>query len=138
MTIRKVFLVCTVSLAGMLAAASAYAQTAPQSAQARALGTLQRVVGHTQRLITAKNYARLPHENEEFKEGLEALEQSIAGASADFKVRVEPLLKQAQADSQGVADAATSHDDARLAAAHAALVDSVKAVLAAFPESVPH
>jgi hypothetical protein len=136
--IRKTILICAVPFMAAFAASSAVAQTALQSpAQVQtALGTLSRVVNHTQRLITAGNYARLPHENEEFKEGLEALEHGIAKDPAGFKAKVAPLLQQARAGSQGVADAAPTHDEARLAAAHTALADSVKAVLAAFPDSV--
>jgi hypothetical protein len=138
MDIRKAILICSVSFAAAFAVSSAFAQTALQS-PARvqtALGTLSRVVDHTQRLITAGNYARLPHENEEFKEGLEALERSIAKDPAGFKAKVAPLLQRARAGSQGVADAAPTHDVARLAAAHTALADSVQAVFAAFPDSV--
>jgi cytochrome c556 len=139
---RKAILARTVlpaaALAAVLAAGSALPQTALQSPAGvqRALGTLKRVVDHTQRLISARNYARLPHENDEFKEGLDALEQSIVKDPADLRAHVEALLKQAQAGSQGIADAAAAHDDARLEAAHAALADSVKAVLAAFPTRV--
>jgi hypothetical protein len=135
MTIRKVVCICTASLFAGLMTGVTYAQPAMKSAASaqQALATLNRVVGHTQRLITAKNYARLPHENGEFEEGAEALERAIANESPDFKSKVEPLLTKAQADSQSVADAATAHDDAKLAAAHAAFADSVKAVLAAFP-----
>ena len=101
-----------------------------------ALATFSRVVLHTQILIDAKNYTRLPHENGEIKEGSEALEKSIADEPASFKAKIEPLLKKADANSQSVADAADAHDDARLAQTHAALASSVKLLLAAFPASV--
>ncbi len=136
MSIRTLVIACAASLA--LAAGAASAQTTMHSPAKvkKALGTLNRVVDHTQRLMTAKNYTRLPHENDEFKEATGALEKGIAKEPDDFKSKVEPLLQKAEADSQNVADAASAHDDAKLATAHDALADSVKAVLAAFPDSV--
>jgi hypothetical protein len=122
-------------LALLLAPATAQTMKSPQDVTA-ALGTFSRVVLHTQLLINAKNYARLPHENGEIKEGSEALEKSIAGEPAAFKARVEPLLKKVDANSQSVADAADAHDDAKLAQNHDALAASVKLLLAAFPASV--
>ena len=138
MSIRNTLLVSASVASLTLAASAAVAQMTMKSPhQVReALGTLNRVVDHTGRLIAAKNYTYLPHENDEFKEGSEALEKDIAKESADFKTKVEALLKQAEADSQSVADAATAHDDAKLASTHAALAESVKAVLAAFPKTV--
>jgi hypothetical protein len=107
----------------------------PQQVQT-ALGTLNRVVHHTDRLIAAKNYARLPHENGELKEGMEALEKSIAKEPVAFRHVVEPLMNQVRVDSQSVADAAALHDDTKLSTTHAALADSVKAVITAFPANV--
>ena len=137
MFMRNAFVMCAaaVSLSLLTGAAFADAMKSPQKVQ-NALGTLNRVVDHTQRLITAKNYPHVLHENDEFKEGAEALEKSIAKEPADFKSKVEPLLKKAEADSQSVADAATAKDAAKLAANHAALADSVKALLVAFPAEV--
>jgi len=118
-----------------LAPARAQEMKSPQDVT-HALATFPRVVLHTQILMNAKNYARLPHENGEIQEGSEALEKSIAGEPAAFKAKVEPLLKKVDADSQSVADAADAHDDAKLARNHAALDASVKQLLAAFPASV--
>jgi predicted chitinase len=111
------------------------AMKSPMQVQ-KALGTLNRVVDHTGRLISAKNYAQLPHENGEFKEGSEALEKSIASDDGGFKSRIEPLLQKAEANSQNIAEAAMAHDDTKLASNHEALRDSVKAILAAFPSNV--
>jgi hypothetical protein len=102
----------------------------------KALATFNRVVDHTERLITAKNYKHLLHENDEFKEGGEALEKAIAKEPDDFKAKVDPLLQKAEADSQSIADAATAKDDAKLATNHDALAGSVKALLSAFPDAV--
>jgi hypothetical protein len=136
MSIRNLLLACAASLALAAGPALADATLKSPAAVQKALSTLNRVVVHTQRLIDAKNYTRLPHENGEFKEGAEALEKDIAKEPADFKATVKPLLEKAEADSQSVADAAEAHDDAKLATTHAAFADSVQAVLAAFPASV--
>jgi hypothetical protein len=138
MSIGNVLKLGTATLAIASLASLASAQAAMKSADQvqKALGTLNRVVDHTGRLIKAKNYTQLPHENGEFKEGTEALEKFIANEPSDFKAKVAPLLKTALASSQSVADAATAHDDAKLATTHAAFGDAVKKVLAAFPASV--
>ena len=137
MNMREFLLLCTTSMT--IAGASIASAQAPLKSPVQvkqALGTLNRVVGHTQRLIDAKNYARLPHENAEFKEGIEALDASIAGESAQFKSAVATLIDQSRGDSQSLADAAQVHDPASLAAAHAALADAVKSLVAAFPAEV--
>src|SRR5262245_65631673 len=93
MTLRRSLAITLVSVALAVGAAAGFAQ---DSAGARtALGVLNRVVNHTQRLITAQNFTRLPHEDGEFKEGVEALESAIAHEPADFKQQVEPLIRQA-------------------------------------------
>jgi hypothetical protein len=124
---RTTLLACATLLA--LASGPALAQTTMKSPQqvTKALGTFSRVVLHTQILINAKNYVRLPHENGEVKEGTEALETAIADEPAAFKAKVEPLIKKADADSQ---------DNAKLASAHATYENSVRLLLAAFPASV--
>jgi len=133
---RTSLLACTALLA--VNCGFAVAQTTLQSPQqvTKSLGTFSRVVLHTQILINAKNYVRLPHENGEVKEGTEALENAIASEPATFRAKVEPLIKNADLDSQAIADAAVAHDDAKLAIAHAAYANSVKLLLAAFPSSV--
>jgi hypothetical protein len=133
---RTGLLACTALLA--FNCGFAFAQMALKSPQqvTKSLGTFSRVVLHTQILINAKNYVRLPHENGEVKEGTEALENAIASEPAAFRAKVEPLIKAADADSQSIADAAVAHDDAKLATAHAAYANSVKLLLAAFPASV--
>ncbi len=132
-------LISTAAALGLMLAAGAASADAPMKSPKKvqtALATLNRVVDHTARLIQAKNYPHLLHENDEFKEGSEALEKSIAREPADFKAKVEPLLKQADADSQSIADAATAKDDAKLATNHEALSNSVRALIATFPDSV--
>ena len=135
-SMRTTLLACATLLA--LASGPALAQTTmkPPQQVTKALGTFSRVVLHTQILINAKNYVRLPHENGEVKEGTEALETAIADEPAAFKAKVEPLIKKADADSQAIADAANAHDNAKLASAHATYENSVRLLLAAFPASV--
>jgi hypothetical protein len=99
-----------------------------------ALGTSDRVVDHTEGLIAAGNYPRLPHENSEFEEGIEALEESILSDSAEFRSKIEVLVKTARRRSQELADAAATHDGAKLKVIHEGLVSSVKDLVRAFPE----
>jgi hypothetical protein len=108
---------------------------APEPIQ-KALTVLNRVTDHTGRLVAAKNFAQLSHENMEFKEGVEALEKSLGGEAADFKAKVEPLIKKVQDDSQHVADAGTAKDEAKVTANYAVMTESVKKLFAAFPANV--
>lgn len=134
-SIRSLLLCCAVPL---VLAAPAAAQSVKQSPEEikHALATFPRVVLHTQILMDAKNYARLPHENQEIKEGAEALHTSISTESTAFKAKVDPLIQKAETDSQALADASGTGDRAKMDAAHATLDASVKALLAAFPASV--
>src|SRR6185312_3994653 len=95
MTHKTIGILAALSFCAMTAAGHAAMQQ--QDQVKKALATLNRVVGHTQRLIDAKNYERLPHENGEFQEGAEALVKGIAPEPAAFKAKVEPLLKTAEA-----------------------------------------
>jgi hypothetical protein len=136
MLLHKALAIALVSVAATLAASAGFAQAAAQdpASVSVALGVLNRVVGHTQRLIAAKNFTRLPHEDGEFKEGVEALESAIAREPADFKRKVEPLIKQAEDRSHALAVASDQGNPATLNAAHDALADSVRTLIAAFPE----
>lgn len=137
MCMRCSFMLGVALVAALSASGAVQAQTmtSPDSVK-RALTVLNRVKDHTGRLVAAKNYAQLAHENEEFKEGAEALQKSIAAEPREFKGKVEPLLKKALDDSQSVTAAGTAHDDAKMAAAFGALTASVKSVIDAFPASV--
>lgn len=136
MLLHRSLAIALVSVATTLGANTGFAQAAAHPAGiSSALGVLNRVVGHTQRLIAAKNFTRLPHEDGEFKEGVEALESAIAREPADFKLKVEPLIKQAEDRSHALAVASGQGDPAKLDAAHAALADSVRTLSAAFPQN---
>jgi hypothetical protein len=138
MRFHRALAIALVSVTATLGANAGFAQAAPQdSASVRAaLGVLNRVVGHTQRLITAKNFARLPHEDGELQEGAEALESAIAHEPAELRQKEEPLIKQAVERSHALAAASGEGNPAALDAAHAALADAVRTLIAAFPESV--
>jgi hypothetical protein len=102
----------------------------------QSLGTLSRVVDHTQRLISEKNYRRLRGENDEFKEGAAALRETLAKESALLRAKVEPLLKEAAEESQNLANQAELHDANKLSQAHSAFADSITGILGAFPADV--
>ena len=133
-SLRLLLLACAVPLMAGGAAAQSI-QKSPQQVM-HALATFPRVVLHTQILIDAKNYARLPHENQEVKEGAEALHTSLSAEPASFKAKVDPLIQSAEADSQSLADTAGSGDLGKINAAHDKLAASVKSLMAAFPASV--
>jgi len=116
-------------------AAAQSIQKSPQQVM-HALATFPRVVLHTQILIDAKNYARLPHENQEVKEGAEALHTSLSAEPASFKAKVDPLIESAVVNSQALADTAGSGDLGKINAAHDKLAAAVKSLVAAFPASV--
>jgi hypothetical protein len=102
----------------------------------KALGAMNRVVDHTQRLIAAKNFNQLPRENEEFMEGSDALKQGIASEPAAFKTKVEALLDKADASSKNLAGASSAADPSKLSQLHDELASSVRLIVAAFPNDV--
>jgi len=99
----------------------------------KALGDLNRVLDHTRRLIVAKKYNQLRRENDEFDDGSQALEKSIADEPTSFKMKIERMLQDAKKQSKDLADAATNPDPAKLATLHESLVSSVDELLLAFP-----
>ncbi len=136
MRLRNLLIASALALPFAIGVAAADTPLKSPAKVQKALATFNRVVEHTARLIAAKNYRHLQHENDEFKEGGEALEKAIAKEPGVFKAQVQPLLRTAEADSQSVADAAAAKDDAKLRSGHDALAGSVKALIAAFPDPV--
>jgi hypothetical protein len=135
---NKLVIICASSLSFALCGAAFAVDVqfkAPQQIQ-NALATLNRVVDHTGRLITAQNYAQLPGENNEFHEGSQALETSLSAEGGDIAAKVKPMIAKANDDAQSIAAAAASRDDKKLAAGHKALAASVKQIMAAFPSNV--
>jgi hypothetical protein len=100
------------------------------------LRIMNQVVGHTGRLIDAKNYDQLPREGREFTEGAEALKQAIADEPASLKAKVGPEIDAALKSSAALSDVAKSHDDAKVRTAHAAFAKTVQAVIGDFPQDV--
>ena len=117
-------------------ALSAFAFQAPKSITS-ALRVLNQVVGHTGRLITAKDYKHVGGEHGEFTEGAAMLREALRGEPADFVAKVEAALSQAEAASAAVGQIAASSTDAeKIAAAHADFDAKVKTVVELFPEDV--
>jgi hypothetical protein len=144
MIVRNALLISATSvcLAWTATVASAQAPSATQTAMKspaevqRALSALNRVVDHMQRLMTAKNYSQLPRESSEFNDGSQALERSIASEPADFKNKVEVLLRRADGESKSLADASKTSDQSKLQGIHAELASTVKQIFSAFPGNV--
>ena len=61
------------------------------------LRLLVQVSNDFKRQITAKNFARIPHEYMEYTEAADALRSAIKDEPADFKAKVETRLKAAVA-----------------------------------------
>jgi hypothetical protein len=100
------------------------------------LRIMNQVVGHTGRLIAAKNYDQVPREGGEFTEGAGLLRTAIAGEPADFKAKATPAIDKAAAASAALSEASKSHDDAKVGPAHAAFASAVQALIALFPDAV--
>jgi hypothetical protein len=126
---------CVATAVG-LAVAQTPAQISSSNQVQKALSAMTRVVDHTQRLISAKNFNQLPPENEEFMEGSDALKQSIASEPTAFKAKVEALIEKADANSKYLAAASKGSDPSRLSNLHGELANSVRQVVAAFPSNV--
>ena len=129
---------CALFAAGVLFATDAPGQSSGTSADSVKTGLriMNQVVGHTGRLIAAKAYDQVPHEGQEFEEGLSVLKQGIANEPPDFKTRIGPLLAKARVASNAMSEAAQSHNDAMLSLTHEQFATAVKSVVEMFPENV--
>ena len=94
------------------------------------------VYGDMSRKLAARQFDRLPHENQECQEAAQAMRDAIAGEPAEFKARVESVLAKTLAASTHVAEVSKSHDEAQVKAALAALADSMRELNVLFPEAV--
>jgi len=83
-----------------------------------------------------KAYGRLPHENEEFQEAAPALLDAVASEPSPFQSEVRTRLASATKQANAVAEVSQSGDDARIAAAVAAVQKALEPVYALFPEDV--
>jgi len=99
-----------------------------------ALRLLVQVSNDMKRQITNKNFARVPHEYQEYTEAADALPESIKDEPADFKTKVENRLKAAVTAAQNVSKmSATTTDVETLAAGHVKVVTAMNAVFDLFP-----
>ena len=98
------------------------------------LKLLVQVSNDLKRQITAKNFARIPHENTEYTEATDALRSAIKDEPAAFKAKVETRLKAAVAAFQKVSDMSSNAPDAdKLMAEHAKAVTAMNALFELFP-----
>lgn len=101
-----------------------------------ALHIFASVYGDMERKFAAKNYDRLPHENEEFQEAAAAMRDAVVGEPSAFKSHVEQFLKKALGDSTNVAVVSKTHDDVQVRAALQALAESMQELNAIFPKDL--
>jgi hypothetical protein len=134
-TTRKVAVVLmTVGFALALLATAWAAQLKEPDTVKTALRLLVQVSNDFKRQITAKNFARVPHEYMEYTEAADALRTGIKNEPADFKTKVETRLKAAVAAYQKISDmSAKATDPAPLMAEHAKAVTAMNAVFDLFP-----
>lgn len=134
--VRLLKIIATGSLLSVFVLSAVAALQAPKSVTS-ALRVLNQVVGHTGRLVTAKDYKNVGGEHGEFTEGAAMLREALRGESADFVAKVDTVLKSAVAASEALGKLAASSDDAeKIAAAHADFAAKVKEVVELFPEDV--
>jgi hypothetical protein len=98
------------------------------------LRLLVQVSNDFKRQITAKAFARIPHEYMEYTEAADALRSAIKDEPAAFKAKVEPRLKAAVTAEQKVSDmSANSPDAEKLMAEQSKAVTAMNAVFQLFP-----
>ena len=99
-----------------------------------ALRLLVQVSNDFKRQITAKNFARVPHEYMEYTQAADALRSAIKDEPASFKAKVETRLKAAVTAEKKVSDTSANAPDAdKLMAEQAKAVTAMNAVFELFP-----
>ena len=99
-----------------------------------ALRLLVQVSNDFKRQITAKNFARIPHEYMEYTESADALRSAIKDEPPAFKTKAETRLKAAVAAYQKISDMSANSPDAdKLMAEHAKAVTAMNALFDLFP-----
>jgi len=102
-----------------------------------ALRLLVQVSNDIKRQITNKNFARVPHEYQEYTEAADALRASIKGEPADFTAKVEARLKAAVTQAKKVSDMSGSTQDVdKFMAEHAKVVTAMNAIFDLFPANL--
>ena len=94
------------TLAGFRPAAAAEPQSPDQVHSA--LRILASVYADMESKLPNQQYDRLPHENQEFREGSGAMRDAMAKEPADYKNNVLAALDKAVSASQNVADVSKS------------------------------
>lgn len=123
----------TIGLALLVASPVAAQLKSPGDAKT-GLKLLVQVSNDFKRQITAKNFARIPHEYMEYTEAADALRSAIKDEPADFKAKVETRLKAAVAAYQKVSDMSAKSPDAdKLMAEHGKAVAAMNALFDLFP-----
>ena len=98
------------------------------------LRLLMQVSNDFKRQITAKNFARVPHEFMEYTESADAVRTAVKDEPAAFKAKVETRLKAAVAAYQKVSDMSSTTPDAdKLMAEHAKAVTVMNELFNLFP-----
>jgi hypothetical protein len=118
----------------LLVASTVAAQLKSPDGVKSGLKLLVQISNDFKRQITAKNFARIPHEYQEYTEGADALRSAIKDEPADFKSKVETRLKAAVAAYKKVSDMSANAPDAdKLMAEHGKAVTAMNAVFELFP-----
>src|SRR5256885_10022924 len=95
-----------------LVAVAAAAQLKSHDDVKTALRLLVQVSNDFKRQITAKSFARVPHEYMEYTEAADALRTAIKDEPAGFKAKVETRLKAAVTAEQKVSEMSAKTPDA--------------------------
>lgn len=123
----------TIALA-LIAVSSAAAQLKSPDDVKTALRLLVQVSNDFKRQITAKAFARVPHEYMEYTEAADALRMATKDEPAPFKDKVEARLKAAVAAEKNVSDMSGASPDAdKLMAEQDKAVTAMNALFDLFP-----
>ena len=130
---RIAAILATVGFALLVASTVAAQLKSPDDVKT-GLRLLVQVSNDFKRQITAKNFARIPHEYMEYTEAAEALRSAIKDEPANFKAKVETRLKAAVTAAQKESDMSAKTPDAdKLMAEHGKAVTAMNAVFELFP-----
>ena len=131
---RRILVVLATIGIALLVASPVVAQLKSPDDVKTALRLLVQVSNDFKRQITAKNFARIPHEYMEYTEAADALRSAIKDEPADFKAKVETRLKAAVEAAKKVSDMSANTPDAdKLMAEHDKAVTAMNAVFELFP-----
>jgi hypothetical protein len=126
-------LLATIGIALLVASPLAAQLKSPDDVKT-GLRLLVQVSNDFKRQITAKNFARIPHEFMEYTEAADALRSAIKDEPPAFKTKVETKLKAAVEAYQKISDMSANSPDAdKLMAEHAGAVKAMNALFDLFP-----